>query len=160
MKTRSLESLQEPLLRLTGYVLRRASTATLAELGQRLAPMDLRPIDVTLLLLLDAAPEVTHSEVAETLGLRRPNLVPIVAGLEKRGLLERKRVDFRSEGLVLTSKGRSLVGKALQVITAYEEQLIERVPEKLRPMVLPILMALWGQSERTKEAGANPNKSS
>jgi len=145
MKTRPPGSLQEPLLRLTGYVLRRASTTTLAELSQRLAPLDLRPIDVTLLLLLDATPQITHSEVAETLGLRRPNLVPLVAALEKRELLERKRIDFRSEGLVLTGKGRALLGKAQQVIARHEEQLIERVPEKLRPMVLPILMALWGQ---------------
>jgi DNA-binding MarR family transcriptional regulator len=146
VKSRSPGSLQEPLLRLTGYVLRRASTATLADLGQRLAPLDLRPIDVAMLLLLDAAPQVTHSEAAETLGLRRPNLVPIVAGLEKRGLLERKRIDFRSEGLTLTEKGRSLLGKALQIIELHEKQLIERVPEKLRPMVVPILMALWGPS--------------
>jgi DNA-binding MarR family transcriptional regulator len=146
LKMRSPGSLQEPLLRLTGYVLRRASTSTLVELTQRLAPLDLRPTDVALLVLLDAAPQVSHSEAAETLGLRRPNLVPIVAGLEKRGLLERKRIDFRSEGLVLTEKGRTLLGKALRVITLHEEQLIERVPEKLRPMVLPILMALWGQS--------------
>jgi DNA-binding MarR family transcriptional regulator len=147
MKSRSPGSLQEPLLQLTGYVLRRASTATLAELSQGLAPLDLRPIDVALLVLLDAAPEVTHSEVAETLGLRRPNLVPIVAGLGKRGLLERKPIDFRSEGLVLTEKGRSLLSKAQQIIAAHEKQLIERVPEKLRPMVLPILMALWGQTD-------------
>jgi DNA-binding MarR family transcriptional regulator len=145
MKTKSSGSLQEPLLRLTGYVLRRASTATLAELSHRLAPLDLRPIDAALLVLLDAAPQVSHSEAAETLGLRRPNLVPIVAALGKRGLLERKRIDFRSEGLVLTEKGRSLLGKALEIIAVHEEQLIERVPEKLRPMVLPILMALWGQ---------------
>jgi DNA-binding MarR family transcriptional regulator len=139
MKTTGAQSLQ----RLTGYVLRRASTATLAELSQRLAPLDLRPTDAALLVLLDATPQVTHSEAAETLGLRRPNLVPIVAGLEKRGLLERTRIDFRSEGLELTQKGRALLGKALQIIAAHEEQLIERVPEKLRPMVLPILMALW-----------------
>jgi DNA-binding MarR family transcriptional regulator len=146
MKTKSPESLQEPLLRLTGYVLRRASTAALAELSHRLAPMDLRPIDAALLVLLDAAPQVTHSEAAETLGLRRPNLVPIVAGLEKRGLIERKKIDFRSEGLALTEQGSVLLGQALQVIEPYEEQLIQRVPEKLRPMVLPILMALWGQT--------------
>jgi DNA-binding MarR family transcriptional regulator len=145
LKSRSPGDLQEPLLRLTGYVLRRASNATLAELTQRMTPLDLRPTDVALLVLLDAAPQVSHSEAAETLGLRRPNLVPIVAGLEKRGLLERQRIDFRSEGLVLTEKGRALLGKALQVIDLHEEQLIERVPEKLRPMVLPILMALWGQ---------------
>ncbi|HEX3993795.1 MAG TPA: hypothetical protein VHX39_21710, partial [Acetobacteraceae bacterium] len=96
MKTRSRSALQEPLLALTGYVLRRASIATLAEFSERLAPLDLRPVDAALLILLDAAPQVTHSEVAATLGLRRPNLVPVVAALQKRGLLDRKRLDFRS----------------------------------------------------------------
>lgn len=149
MKTRSPESLQEPLLGLTGYVLRRASTATLSELSHRLAPLALRPIDAALLMLLDAAPQVTHSEAAETLGLRRPNLVPIVAALEKRDLLERKPIDFRSEGLQLTGKGRSLLRQAMEVIAVHEEELIQRVPEKLRPMVVPILMALWGQGMPT-----------
>jgi DNA-binding MarR family transcriptional regulator len=144
MKSRSRASLQEPLLGLTGYVLRRASAAALAEFSQRLAPLDLRPIDATLLILLDATPQVTHSEVAETLGLRRPNLVPVVMGLEKRGLLERTRVDFRSEGLALTQQGRALLNKARRIIDLHEAQLIERVPVELRPMVLPILMALWG----------------
>jgi DNA-binding MarR family transcriptional regulator len=145
MNTRSPSSLQEPLLGLTGYVLRRASLAALAEFTQRLAPLELRPIDATLLLLLDAVPQITHSEVAETLGLQRSNLVPVVAALQKRGLLERKRIDFRSEGLALTPDGRALLNKARRIITRHEDDLMERVPPELRPMVLPILMALWGQ---------------
>ena len=147
MKTPSRASLQEPLLGLTGYVLRRASTAALTEFSRRLAPLELRPIDAALLVLLEATPEVTHSEVAATLGLRRPNLVPVVAALQKRGLLERKRLDFRSEGLVLTADGRALVSKARGIIARHEEELMERVPAELRPMVLPILMALWGEDE-------------
>jgi len=147
MKTRSRASLQEPLLGLTGYVLRRASIAALAEFSQRLAPLDLRPIDAALLILLDAAPQVTHSEVAATLGLRRPNLVPVVAGLQKRGLLERTRVDFRSEGLALTQQGGAILKKVRRVIALHEEQLMERVPAELRPMVLPILMALWSHGD-------------
>ncbi len=147
MKTRSRALLQEPLLGLTGYVLRRASTAALAEVSRRLAPLKLRPIDAALLVLLEAAPEVTHSEVADTLGLRRPNLVPVVAGLQKRGLLERKRIDFRSEGLVLTSEGRALLNKARGIIARHEKELMERVPAELRPMVLPILMALWSRED-------------
>lgn len=147
MKTRSRASLQEPLLGLTGYVLRRASIAALAEFSQRLAPLDLRPIDAALLILLDAAPQVTHSEVAATLGLRRPNLVPVVAGLQKRGLLERTRVDFRSEGLALTQQGGAMLKKVRRIIALHEEQLMERVPAELRPMVLPILMALWSHGD-------------
>src|SRR5215469_74650 len=116
MNTRSRSSLQEPLLGLTGYVLRRASIAALAEFSQRLAPLELRPIDATLLVLLDAVPQITHSEVAETLGLQRSNLVPVVVALQKRGLLERKRIDFRSEGLALTPDGRALLNKARRII--------------------------------------------
>jgi DNA-binding MarR family transcriptional regulator len=67
-----------------------------------------------------------------------------VAALQTRGLLERKRVDFRSEGLVLTQQGEALLEKVRRIIALHEEQLIERVPPELRPMVLPILMALWG----------------
>jgi DNA-binding MarR family transcriptional regulator len=150
MKTRSRASLQEPLLGLTGYVLRRASTAALAEFSQRLASLDLRPTDAALLVLLDAAPQVTHSEVAATLGLRRPNLVPVVVGLQTRGLIERKRVDFRSEGLTLTQQGVVLLKKVRRIIALHEEQLIERVPPELRPMVLPILTALWGHGDNTR----------
>jgi DNA-binding MarR family transcriptional regulator len=149
MKTRSRTS-QEPLLGLTGYVLRRASIAALADFSQRLAPLDLRPVDAALLILLDAAPQVTHSEVAATLGLRRPNLVPVVAGLQKRGLLERTRVDFRSEGLVLTQQGRAILKKVRRIIALHEEQLMERVPAELRPMVLPILMALWSHGDEAR----------
>jgi DNA-binding MarR family transcriptional regulator len=149
MKTRSKVSLQEPLLGLTGYVLRRASTAALAEFSQRLAPLDLRPTDAALLILLDSAPQVTHSDVAATLGLRRPNLVPVVAGLQTRGLLERRRIDFRSEGLALTQQGSSLLKRVRRIIALHEVELIERVPAELRPMVLPILMALWGHGEDT-----------
>jgi DNA-binding MarR family transcriptional regulator len=150
MKTRSRASLQESLLGLTGYVLRRASIAALAEFSERLAPLDLRPTDAALLILLDATPHVTHSEVAATLGLRRPNLVPVVAGLQMRGLLERRRVDFRSEGLVLTQQGGALLKKVRRIIALHEAQLIERVPAELRPMVLPILMALWGHGDNAR----------
>jgi DNA-binding MarR family transcriptional regulator len=65
--------------------------------------------------------------------------------MQKRGLLERKRIDFRSEGLMLTPDGRALLNKARRIITRHEDDLMERVPPELRPMVLPILMALWGQ---------------
>jgi DNA-binding MarR family transcriptional regulator len=147
MKRQSRASLQEPLLGLTGYVLRRASAAALADFSQRLAPLDLRPTDAALLILLDAAPQVTHSEVATALGLRRPNLVPVVVGLQTRGLIERKRVDFRSEGLALTRQGEALLKKVRRIIALHEEQLMERVPPELRPMVLPILMALWSHGK-------------
>jgi hypothetical protein len=36
-----------------------------------------------------------------------------------------------------------LLERARRVVAAHEAELIERVPERLRPMVLPVLLALW-----------------
>jgi len=127
----------DPLTRLPGYVLRRASAATVAELNQRLLPLDLRQAEAACLLLIDASPGLTQSEIGRILEIQRSNMAPFVLRLESRGLIQRKQVDGRSQNLILTRLGQSVV--------AYESALIRRVPEKLRPMVLPILMALWNR---------------
>jgi len=80
-------------------------------------------------------------------------MVPFVARLEGLGVLRRRQVDGRSQALELTSRGRLLLERARRVVAAHEAELLERVPEKLRPMVRPVLMALW-QAEA--EAAAAP----
>ena len=71
-------------------------------------------------------------------------MAPFVARLEARGLLQRRQVDGRTQALDLTRRGRMVLGRARRVVDAHEAALLERVPEKLKPMVLPVLMALWG----------------
>jgi DNA-binding MarR family transcriptional regulator len=137
--------MKDPLTRLPGYVLRRASAATLAELNERLQSLDLRHSEAAFLLLIDDSPGLTQSEIGRVLEIQRSNMVPFVLRLERRGLVQRKKVDGRSHGLTLTSVGRSVLAKASKVIEAYESALIRRVPQRLRPMVLPILMALWNR---------------
>jgi DNA-binding MarR family transcriptional regulator len=137
--------MKDPLTRLPGYVLRRASAATVAELNQRLRSLDLRHAEAACLLLIDDSPGLTQSKIGRLLEIQRSNMVPFVLRLESRGLIERKKVDGRSQGLILTSMGRSVLARASKVVEAYELALIRRVPEKLRPTVLPILMALWNR---------------
>lgn len=137
--------MNDPLTSLPGYVLRRASAATLAELNQRLAPLDLRHSDIAFLFLIDATPGITQSEVGRLLDIQRANTVAFVARLEARHLIERTRVDGRSQALHLTPDGESLVGKARAIIETHETELLNRVPTEWRPMVLPILLALWNR---------------
>jgi len=137
--------MKDPLTRLPGYVLRRASAATVAELNQRLQSLDLRHAEAACLLLIDASPGLTQSEIGRTLDIQRSNMAPFALRLESRGLIERRKVDGRSQGLILTPIGRSVLAKARKVVEAYELSLIRRVPEELRPAVLPILMALWNR---------------
>ena len=60
-------------------------------------------------------------------------------------MIERRQVDRRSQALDLTRRGRALLSRARRVVAAHEATLLKRVPVKLRPMVLPILMALWNR---------------
>src|SRR5262249_15077190 len=133
----------DPLLKLAGYVLRRASVATLAELNRRLAPLGLRHAGVALLMLIESRPGITQSEAGRILDIQRANMVPFVQHLEKCGLIERRPVDGRSQALELTARGRLQLVRARRVVAAHEAALLERVPAQLRPMVLPVLTALW-----------------
>jgi DNA-binding MarR family transcriptional regulator len=137
--------IKDPLVKLSGYVLRRASAAALAELNQRLARLNLRHADVAMLMLIESSPGITQSEAGSVLDIQRANMVPFVARLEGRGVLQRRQVDRRSQALELTRRGRMLLVRARRVVATHEAALLKRVPERLRPMVLPILMALWNR---------------
>ena len=145
--------MKDPLVTLCGYLLQRAASSALAELNQRLAPLGLRHAGVALLMLLEARPGITQSQAGRILDIQRANMVPFVARLEGLGVIRRRQVDGRSQALELTSRGRVLLERARRVVAVHEAELLERVPEKLRPMVRPVLMALW-QAEA--EAAAAP----
>jgi len=138
--------MKDPLTHLPGYVLKRASTAALAELNRQLAPLHLRHADVAFLILLATTPGITQSAAGRLLDIQRANMVPLVGRLQRRGLVSRQRVDGRSQGLMLTAVGRSTLIRARRVVEASEAALLDRVPARLRPMVLPVLMALWESS--------------
>jgi len=138
-----LPHMKDPLVNLCGYVLRRASLCALAELNEGLAPLKLRHADVAMLMLVQSSPRITQSEAGRILDIKRANMVPFVARLEERGVIERQQLDGRSQALGLTRRGRMLLERALRVVDAHEALLLGRVPEKLRPVVLPVLLALW-----------------
>ena len=143
--------MKDPLAKLCGYLLQRASAAALADLNRRLAPLGLRHAGVAMLMLIEARPGITQSQAGRILDIQRANMVPFVVRLETLGVIRRKRVDGRSQALELTSRGRVLLERARRVVQAHEGVLLGRVPEELRPVVLPVLMALW--SPETPEEG-------
>jgi DNA-binding MarR family transcriptional regulator len=139
--------MSDPLANLPGYVLRRASSSALAGLNKKLAALDLRHVDASLILILGARPGTTQSEAGRLLDIQRANMVPIVTRLETRGLIERRRVDGRSQGLYLSADGEALGTQVRDVIDGHEEAMVASVPENLRSHVLPVLHALWAAAE-------------
>jgi DNA-binding MarR family transcriptional regulator len=150
--------MKDPLLTLCGYLLQRAASSALGELNERLAPLGLRHAGVALLMLVEARPGITQSQAGRILDIQRANMVPFVARLEGLGVIRRRQVDGRSQALELTSRGRALLERARRVVASHDAELIERVPEKLRPMVLPVLMALWQGETGTAAAHGEARK--
>ena len=135
--------MDDPLLRFPGYALRRAANSTAAELSARLAAVDLRQSDASLLMLVASNPGATSSALGRALGIERANMVPLLKRLEEAKLIEREAIDGKSQGLRLTAEGQRRLGQARAIIEAFETELVARVPSEHRDHLLPALNAIW-----------------
>lgn len=130
-----------PLPTLTGYLLRRAQIANFAQFIQLLGELDLRPAQFSALVAIDRNPGCKQSDIAEALGIQRPNFVAMMDELERRGLARREKalVDRRSHVLILTPKGKETLERAEALVLALEDHISARLgPEdhqKLRDLL-------------------------
>jgi DNA-binding MarR family transcriptional regulator len=125
-----------------GYVLKRAQLKIFEDFLQLLAPLQLTPAQFSVLLLLDKNPGRNQTEIANTLGILRPNFV---AMLESRNLCARIRStsDRRSHILLLTDKGRVVLARARKLIAArHEARLNELLGPANRAALLEMLATI------------------
>jgi DNA-binding MarR family transcriptional regulator len=135
-------SLVEPLSSLPGYLLRRAANAMMAELAIRLAALDLRISEATVLLLLDERTDLTSANIGKILDIQRANMVPLLARLEGAGLIRREPLDRKSLAILLTDEGRSCRAQVDAITQQFEDDLLARIPPDHRPHLVPALQAL------------------
>jgi DNA-binding MarR family transcriptional regulator len=113
---------------LLGYALKRAQLKVFDDFLRCMAPLQLTPAQFSVLLLLDNNPGRNQTEIANTLGILRPNFVAMLDALESRDLCTRMRSpsDRRSHVLMLTDKGRATLARAKKLVTTkHEARLIE-----------------------------------
>jgi DNA-binding MarR family transcriptional regulator len=112
------------LLHVLGYQLVQAEIVTralfLKEVGQ---PLGLRPVEYTVLMLIEENPNGSLVRLARALAVTAPNITTMVDRLETRGLVERSQsdADRRSQLLRTTRKGSELVRKATARIIEAEK---------------------------------------
>ena len=126
-----------------GYALRRAANAMMGELARRLALIDLRIAEASVLLLVERRHDVTASEIGRVLDIQRANMVPLLARLEEAGLIERKPIDGKSQAVLLTPAGQERRDQADAITTAFEDDLLARIAPEHRDHLVPALGALW-----------------
>lgn len=123
-------------------MLRRAANAMMGELAIRLAQSDLRITDATILMLVEGRDDLTASNIGRVLDVQRANMVPILARLEERGLIDRKPLDGKSQAVVLTAQGGKVAARARDTVENFEGELLQRIPAEHRDHLLPALSAL------------------
>jgi DNA-binding MarR family transcriptional regulator len=129
------------LSELLGYSLKRAQLKIFEDFLRCVAPLQLTPAQFSVLLLLEKNPGRNQTEIANTLGILRPNFVAMLDGLESRDLCTRMRStnDRRSHVLMLTDKGRSVLARARKLVASKHEA---RLNELLGPANRAALLAM------------------
>jgi len=73
--------------------------------------------------------------------------VPVLDGLERRDLVERRRgEDRRTNGLWLTLSGKRLLGRVRRRIAAHERRMVSGMSEKERDQLVALLAKLRSPS--------------
>jgi DNA-binding MarR family transcriptional regulator len=133
------------LSELLGYSLKRAQLKVFEDFLGCVAPLQLTPAQFSVLLLLDKNPGRNQTEIANTLGILRPNFVAMLDGLESRDLCTRIRSsnDRRSHILMLTDKGRAVLARAKKLVAAkHEARLNELLGPANRAALLEMLATI------------------
>lgn len=136
--TRYLESLM-------GYNARRAALTIIGIFLERMAPFGLRPVDFSVLSIIAHNPGVTSRQLCTALGILPPNLVGMINGLEKRGLIERRPHphDGRAVGLHMTAGGAGLMEQAEQTAAELEIDATQRLSAAERKTLMRLLQKIY-----------------
>ena len=136
------------LSELLGYALKRAQLKVFEDFLHCMASLQLTPAQFSVLVLIEKNPGRNQTEIANTLGILRPNFVSMLDGLESRDLCTRIRStnDRRSHILGLTDKGRSVLARAKKLVaTKHEARLNELLGPDRRTALLDMLAKIAGE---------------
>ena len=142
----SVDMVDTTLLRtLVGYNTRRASLSIIAVFMERMAVYDLKVVDFSVLSLVAHNPDITSRQLCATLNVLPPNLVGLIAALERRGLIERRPhpSDGRAMGVHLTPAGAELTQQAEQTAAQLEEDATARLTAAERKTLIRLLQKVY-----------------
>lgn len=142
----SVDAVDTGFLRtLVGYNTRRASLSIIAVFMERMAQYDLRVVDFSVLSLAAHNPGITSRQLCATLNVLPPNLVGLISGLERRGLIERRPhpSDGRAMGVHLTTAGAELTAQAEQTAAQLELDATDKLTATERKTLIRLLQKVY-----------------
>jgi DNA-binding MarR family transcriptional regulator len=124
-----------------GFNLRLAQEASFQAFARRTGEAELRPGRFAILVLIDANPGISQTELGAAAGRDKSTLTPALADLERRGLVQRQRAahDRRSYALTLTDAGREVLQTLSRHAAAHDRQLDALVGEENKEAFIAVL---------------------
>jgi len=128
-----------------GYNARRAALHIIDVVVQRLAAYDLKVVEMSVLSLLAHNSGLTSRHVCAALNIMPPNLVGLVARLERRALIERRPhpSDGRAIGLYPTEAGMKLITEVEGVIEQAEVEAAPLLSTAERRTLIALLQKVY-----------------
>lgn len=142
----SVDAVDTSYLRtLVGYNARRASLAIIEVFMERMAVYGLKVVDFSVLSLVAHNPGITSRQLCATLNVLPPNLVGLIASLERRGLIERHPhpSDGRAMGVHLTPAGVELTAQAEHTAAQLEVDATARLTSTERKTLIRLLQKIY-----------------
>jgi DNA-binding MarR family transcriptional regulator len=130
-----------------GYQVAQASIATLGVFHRLVGgPLELRPVEFTILVLIKENPGGTAARLARALAVTAPNITMWLEKLERRGLVRREAsaTDRRTQHLNVTDKGRSIAEDATQRLLDGERQAFAHLSLGERTLLVELLHKVAG----------------
>ena len=130
---------------LLGYNARRAALTIIEGFLERMVEFGLRPVDFSVMSVIQHNPGVTSRQLCAALNLLPPNLVGLIQSLEARGLIHRlpHPTDGRAMGLHPTPEGAALMQQAEQAATDLEIERSSRLTPTQRKTLLDLLQKIY-----------------
>ena len=130
---------------LVGYNARRAALHAIAIDMGVFAAHQLRVVDFSVLSVLLHNPGATSRQLCQTLGVLPPNMVTLLAALDRRGLLDRRPhpTDGRAVALHLSAAGTRLTRKLETAVAALESRVAARLSVEERRVLHALLQRIY-----------------
>ena len=124
-----------------GYCLRRLQVAVFQDFMRTLAPMELRPAQYSVLILIAANPGRSQAAIGQALKIERATLARILHDLERRKWVERRSTDGdgRSHSLFLTSEGEKALRRIKSLTVRHEAHIASLVGPTRRMQLMDLL---------------------
>jgi DNA-binding MarR family transcriptional regulator len=117
----------------------------LADISAALANLDMRLTETSILLVIDANPDITQSEIGRILAIQRANMVPLTALLGRRKLIRRASTKGRAHALRLTPAGKALAEECRRRIAANEAKFLPDISQSERTALIKQLRGIWSR---------------